>query len=65
MTCRLPGCVRVAVSDDDLRAWERADRFGDLRFRGGIEGGGRLVEDEDRCLFKEGSGDRDSLAFTA
>ncbi len=35
----------------------------DLRLR--VEGGGRLVEDQDRGVLEDGAGDRDPLAFAA
>jgi hypothetical protein len=38
-------------------------QHGGFRFR--VERGGRFVEDEDRRIFQEGAGERETLALTA
>jgi hypothetical protein len=61
------GDRRQAVGDDDRRpvAHHLAEARPDARFRRRVDGGGRVVEDEDARVDQERSRDRDALALAS
>ena len=58
---------RQAVGDDDAgpALGDVAKGLLDRRLGAAVEGAGRLVEDQDRRILEQGSGDRDPLLLAA
>jgi len=58
---------REAMSDDDRRAacLELFQRFEKLRFGPGVEGAGRFIHDQHRCILQKRAGDGNPLPLAS